>query len=122
MNGLIDDARRGVDQYAQLDDEGRYIVKLLYDAADSSGRLASQWIRMAQPHAGPGYGMHFPLKPGVEVLLAFIDGDPDRPIIVGAVPNPVTPSPVEGASNTLNRIKSASGILIEYGDRRIASK
>ncbi len=122
VNGLVDDASRDVDKYAQLDVEGRYIIKLLYDTADASGRLASQWIRMAQPHAGPGYGMHFPLKPGVEVLLAFIDGDPDRPIIIGAVPNPVTPSPVDQASNTLNRIKSASGILIEYGDRRLAQK
>ncbi|MBK8937409.1 MAG: hypothetical protein IPM79_07125 [Polyangiaceae bacterium] len=77
---------------------------------------------MAQPHAGPDYGMHFPLKPGVEVLLAFIDGDPDRPIIVGAVPNPVTPSPVDQRSNTLNRIKSASGVIIEIGDRRLSTK
>ncbi|MBK6513137.1 MAG: type VI secretion system tip protein VgrG [Polyangiaceae bacterium] len=122
VNGLIDDAQRHVDKYSQLDTEGRYIVRLLYDTADASGRLASQWIRMAQPHAGPDYGMHFPLKPGVEVLLAFIDGDPDRPIIVGAVPNPVTPSPVDQRSNTLNRIKSASGVIIEIGDRRLSTK
>lgn len=122
VNGLVEDAARNVDKYSQLDTEGRYIVRLLYDTADSSGRLASQWIRMAQPHAGPDYGMHFPLKPGVEVLLAFIDGDPDRPIIVGAVPNPVTPSPVDQRSNTLNRIKSASGVIIEIGDRRLSSK
>ncbi|MFO0617900.1 MAG: type VI secretion system tip protein TssI/VgrG [Polyangiaceae bacterium] len=93
VSGIVDDATRGVHQYAQLDTEGRYIVKLLHDTADSSGKLASRWIRMAQPHTGPDYGMHFPLKPGIEVLLAFIDGDPDRPIIVGAAPNPVTRSP-----------------------------
>jgi len=122
VNAIIDDARRSDDRYAQIDPDGRYIVKLLYDTADSSGRLASRWVRMAQPHAGPDYGMHFPLKPGAEVLLAFIDGDPDRPIIVGAVPNPITRSPVDAASNTVNRIKSASGILIEYGDRRLSSK
>ena len=72
---------------------------------------------MAQPHAGPGYGMHFPLKPGTEVLLAFIDGDPDRPIIIGAVPNEVTPSPVTSVNSQKNQIKTVSGILIELDDR-----
>jgi uncharacterized protein involved in type VI secretion and phage assembly len=41
---------------------------------------ASSSIRMAQPHARPGYGFHFPLREAVEVMLTCIDGDPDRPI------------------------------------------
>ena len=45
---------------------------------------ASAPIRMAQPYAGTGHGMHFPLHKGTEVLLTFIDGDPDRPIIAAA--------------------------------------
>lgn len=120
VSGIVDDASRNVDKYSQLDDSGRYIVRLLYDTVDREGKLASRWIRMAQPHVGADYGMHFPLKPGVEVLLAFIDGDPDRPIIVGAVHNAATPSPVDIKNNTLNRLKSASGVIIEYGDRRLA--
>lgn len=122
VSGIVDDASRNVDKYSQLDDSGRYVVRLLYDTVDREGKLASRWIRMAQPHVGADYGMHFPLKPGVEVLLAFIDGDPDRPIIVGAVHNAATPSPVDVKNNTLNRLKSASGVIIEYGDRRLSTK
>ncbi len=122
LSGIVDDAARNVDKYSQLDEGGRYIVRLLYDTVDREGRLASRWIRMAQPHVGSDYGMHFPLKPGVEVLLVFVDGDPDRPIIVGAVHNATNPSPIDVKSNTLNRLKSASGVIIEYGDRRLAVK
>jgi type VI secretion system secreted protein VgrG len=118
VSGIVDPAGTKGSRYARIDEDGRYVIRLLYDTADASGRLASRPVRMAQPHTGPDYGMHFPLKPGVEVLLSFIDGDPDRPIIVGSVPNAVNPSPVDARDSTLNRLKSASGIVIEYGDRR----
>ena len=72
-------------EYAQIDDRGRYRVKVLFDESDRSGDKASTWLRMMQPHAGSPEGMHFPLRKGTEVLLAFLRGDPDRPIIAGAV-------------------------------------
>ena len=71
---------------------------------------------MAQPHAGENYGMHFPLKPGAEVLMTFIDGDPDRPIIIGAVPHAATPSPVTQQNVTSNVIRTVSGVTIELDD------
>ncbi|NUP12253.1 MAG: type VI secretion system tip protein VgrG [Polyangiaceae bacterium] len=100
----------------KIDAEGRYIVQLHFDTAPPGEPKASCPIRMAQSHAGAGYGMHFPLRPGVEVLIAFLDGDPDRPIIVGAVPNAVTPSPVAASNASLNRIVTASGISINIRD------
>jgi type VI secretion system secreted protein VgrG len=102
--------------YAKIDEQGRYTVKFLFDTAPPGQRKASRPVRMLQPHAGPDYGMHFPLKPGIEVLLGFIDGDPDRPLIVGAVPNPETPSPVTRTNSLANRIKTASGIELEMKD------
>jgi type VI secretion system secreted protein VgrG len=60
--------------------------------------------------------MHFPLKPGVEVLVAFLDGDPDRPLIVAAAPNPATPSPVTGKNQTIHRISTESGIVLTMKD------
>jgi type VI secretion system secreted protein VgrG len=98
-----------------LDDNGRYVVRLLFDTADAEGK-ASHTIRMAQAHAGPDIGIHFPLRPGVEVLLAFVHGDPDRPIIVGAVPNGVTPSPVLDKQALFHRIKTTTGVKIEIED------
>jgi type VI secretion system secreted protein VgrG len=71
---------------------------------------------MMQPHAGPSYGMHFPLKPNVEVLVAFIEGDPDRPVIAGSVPHPLTTSPVTRENAQMNNIRTESGIRIEMKD------
>lgn len=106
-----------------VDHEGRYIVRLHFDQGDSP----MPRVRMAQPHAGTSYGMHFPLRPGAEVVVAFLDGDPDRPVIVGAVPHPLKASPVlrpgSDASpdallhmNEMNRIETRSGIIIQIGD------
>jgi type VI secretion system secreted protein VgrG len=111
------DAAGTVAKRAKIDSEGRYHVKFRFDpAASDPDQAASCPVRMLQPSAGPGYGMHFPLRPGVEVLVGFIGGDPDRPVIVGAAPNPITPSPVADATSHKNRIRTASGAMIELDD------
>lgn len=115
VTGIVDTGPGGSTEYAQIDDQGRYMVRLLFDTA-ATGGMVSRPVRMAQNHAGANYGTHFPLKPGVEVIIAFVNGDPDRPIIVGAVPNPLTPSPVDVANRTTHRIKTKAGILIDLVD------
>lgn len=115
LNGAIeadDDPR-----YAKVDDEGRYYVKFLFDTAAAGELRASHPIRMAQPHAGNGYGMHFPLRPGTEVLVAFENGDPDRPIIAGTVPNAATPSPVRAENATHNVIRTGGANEIDIDDK-----
>lgn len=109
------DGRLG--KVATLDEHGRYTVRFCFDAEPvGSRRHSSHHVRMLQHHVGPNYGTHLPLKAGVEVMLAFVGGDPDRPVIVGAVPNPATPSPVTGREPDTHRIKTASGILIQMRD------
>jgi type VI secretion system secreted protein VgrG len=114
MNGTIDAAGDG--QYAEVDEEGRYKVILPFDQSGNSEGKASRWCRMAQPYAGANYGMHFPLHKGTEVLLTFIDGDPDRPIIQGSVPNPDTMSPVTGGNQTSSVIRTGGGNQIRIED------
>ena len=111
MNARIDGAGSG--QYAELDGQGRYKVILPFDLSGRGNGKASAWVRMMQPYAGGDHGMHFPLHKGTEVLLTFIDGDPDRPVIAGAVPNPETPSPVMGGNQTM-------AVLQTGGQNRIA--
>ena len=94
---------------AEVDDQGRYKVIFPFDLSGRKDGKASAWIRMAQSYAGMDYGMHFPLHKGTEVLLTFIDGDPDRPIIQAAVPNPETKSPVTSENQTKSVIRDNYG-------------
>ncbi|WP_437871682.1 type VI secretion system Vgr family protein [Sorangium sp. So ce363] len=114
ITGVIDAAAKG--QYAEVDETGRYRVRFLFDTSAAEDGKASRLIRMAQPHAGAGYGFHFPLRSGVEVILTFIDGDPDRPIIAGAVPNPHTPSTVDAKNARRNVIRTGGGNEINIDD------
>lgn len=47
----------------------------------------SRWIRVSQIMAGPGYGTSLIPRVGHEVLVAFLGGDPDRPVVVGSLHN-----------------------------------
>lgn len=114
ITGVIDAAAKG--PYAELDPDGRYRVRFLFDPGEAGEGQASRLVRMAQPHGGGGYGMHFPLRSGVEVILTFVDGDPDRPIILGVVPNPQTPSPVTAGNGTRNVIRTGGGNEINIDD------
>ena len=89
----------------ELDGQGRYKVKMPFDLSGRQEGKASHWLRMVQPYAGTDHGMHFPLHKGTEVLLTFVEGDPDRPIIAGAVPNPEKPSVINDEKQLIGLIK-----------------
>ncbi|MEW5725849.1 MAG: type VI secretion system tip protein TssI/VgrG, partial [Thermodesulfobacteriota bacterium] len=114
MNARIDASETG--QYAELDHEGRYKVVLPFDLSGRRDGRASAWVRMMQPYAGSDHGMHFPLHKGAEVLLTFIDGDPDRPIIAGAVPNPDHPSQVNNDTQSMCKITTGGRNKIHLED------
>ncbi|MEM9692941.1 MAG: type VI secretion system tip protein TssI/VgrG, partial [Myxococcota bacterium] len=113
INARVDGQIKG--HYAELDEAGRYHVQMAFDRSGRTNRQASHPVRMAQPHAGAHYGMHFPLRPGAEVLLGFVDGNPDRPLIVGTAPNPENASPVDADNYSQNilRTKSGNELVIE---------
>ncbi|WP_437733712.1 type VI secretion system Vgr family protein [Sorangium sp. So ce1335] len=115
VTAIVEAGPGGGSSNAQIDDQGRYMVRFLFDTA-SAGGTPSRPVRMLQNHAGANYGTHFPLKPGTEVLIAFVNGDPDRPVIVGAAPNPLTPSPVNSANRSTHRIKTQGGIVFDLVD------
>jgi type VI secretion system secreted protein VgrG len=119
VTGVVEPPEGGdVAKHADIDDQGRYTVRFYFDTSPpGERRKSSRPIRMIQPHAGPNYGIHFPLHPGVEVAVTFVDGDPDRPLIQGSVPNPVTPSPVTRKNALQSRIQTSSGLFIVMKDR-----
>ena len=104
-------------EYAQIDDHGRYKVKLLFDESDLKDGGGSTWVRMLQPHGGTKEGFHFPLRRGTEVMIAFQGGDPDRPFIAGVLPNAQKGSPVVAENHTRNVIQSGGENLIELEDK-----
>ncbi|MBU2549264.1 MAG: type VI secretion system tip protein VgrG, partial [Proteobacteria bacterium] len=107
----------GSGQYPEIDDQGRYKIRLPFDLAGRSGGKASCPVRMMQPYGGPGYGFHFPQHKGCEVLLTFVEGNPDRPIIAATVPNPEHASPVTAANATKNVIHSSADNRMEMEDK-----
>lgn len=104
------------DDYAQIDDQGRYAVKLRFDEGELKNGKASTWLRMQQPHGGTVEGFHFPLRKATEVMVTFQGGDPDRPVIAAALPNAHTPSPVTSANHTTNIIRTGGLNRIELED------
>jgi type VI secretion system secreted protein VgrG len=62
-------------------------VHFFWDRHDQSNENSSCWIRVSQAWAGKNWGsMHIP-RIGQEVIVSFLEGDPDRPIITGRVYN-----------------------------------
>lgn len=69
---------------------GRVRVQFHWDRHGKNDENSSCWVRVSQPWAGKGYGgVNIP-RIGVEVIVDFLEGDPDRPIIVGRVYNKAT--------------------------------
>lgn len=102
------------DKRAQVDALGRYKVRLPFDARldDLEAGKASSYVRMATPSAGAKQGMHFPLLPGAEVIWSCINGDIDRPVICGAIPNRAAPSNVKWENRNQSRIDTPGGVKV----------
>ena len=66
---------------------GRIMVQFHWDRRGRSDEKSSCWIRVAQSWAGHQWGMQTVPRVGMEVLVDFVDGDPDRPMVIGVVNN-----------------------------------
>ncbi|MFQ5569491.1 MAG: type VI secretion system Vgr family protein [Rhodothermales bacterium] len=103
-------------KYAYLDEEGRYRARMHFDLSDTPPTEASRPIRMNQPHSGPDYGIHFPNHADTEMVWACINGNPDRPMALGTVPNPSQASPATSENNDWNVIRTWSGNELSFID------
>ena len=84
---------------------------------------STHWARATSPHAGPDRGFMFMPEVGDEVAVAFEDGDPERPVILGSLWNGVHTQPREElrgddiAANDVKRIMTKSGNRIQMSDK-----
>jgi type VI secretion system secreted protein VgrG len=79
-----------------IDKYGRVKVQFYWDREGKNDENSSCWIRVAQSFAGKRWGASFWPRLGQEVLVAFVEGDPDQPVIVGSVYNAEQMAPYEG--------------------------
>ncbi len=114
LHGRIVGADNGM--AAPVDDKGRYQIELPWAEAERPGEAVSRWVRRAQLSAGDDYGTHLPLHRGTEVLVAHVEGDPDRPVIVGAMHDEARPSPVTAANANASVMKTKGSIQIVMTD------
>jgi len=97
------------DQEIYTDEYGRVKVQFHWDRYGQHDQDSSCWVRVSQLWAGKRWGaMHIP-RIGQEVIVSFMEGDPDQPIITGRVYNAVNMPPYELEGNkTQSGIKSRS--------------
>ncbi|MBK9267027.1 MAG: type VI secretion system tip protein VgrG [Polyangiaceae bacterium] len=98
-------------QEIHTDEYGRIRVHFHWDAKPDMGKN-SCWIRVAQNWAGEGWGFQFIPRIGMEVLVTFLGGDLDRPVVIGCLPNATHPPPhplPTGAAKSGIRTQSTPG-------------
>lgn len=76
------------------DEHGRIKVQFHWDREGKKDDRSSCWMRVAQSWAGAGWGSVFLPRVGHEVVVEFLEGDPDRPLVVGSVYNGMNVTPV----------------------------
>lgn len=94
-----------------VDKYGRVKVQFFWDRLGHEDENSSCWIRVATPWAGAQWGMiHIP-RIGQEVLVDFLEGDPDQPIVIGSLYNKDQMPPYDlPAKKTQSGVKSRSSL------------
>jgi type VI secretion system secreted protein VgrG len=105
-------APQGEDIYT--DEQGRIKIRFFWDWRKDAKADNSDWVRVAQPWAGNQWGGQFIPRAGTEVAVAFMDGDPDRPVVVGglynAIDKPIYPKDQKTKLGFRSRSANGGGI------------
>ncbi|MFY9948008.1 MAG: type VI secretion system tip protein TssI/VgrG [Candidatus Sulfotelmatobacter sp.] len=109
-----------------VDKYGRVIVQFYWDRLGQKNENSSCWIRVSQPWAGANWGAIWIPRIGQEVLVSFLEGDPDRPIIIGRVYNaeemPPYTLPDYQTRSTFKSRSSKGGGSANYNELRFEDK
>ena len=81
------------------DKHGRIKVQFHWDRHGKNDDKSSRWVRVSQTHSGKGWGGVYLPRIGMEVVVEFIEGDPDRPLVTGTVYNGDNKMPYEMPAN-----------------------
>lgn len=106
----------GTGARAEMDEYGRYKLTFPFDISGRKGGNASCWIRRAQAQVGKDSGLGLPLLPGTEVLVSFVDGNPDLPVIGGALANGETGAISAAGNHEFLGLRTPGGNQITIND------
>lgn len=105
------------------DQHGRVKCQFHWDRYGGSDENSSCWIRVSQPWAGKGWGGISIPRIGQEVIVDFLEGDPDRPIITGRVYNGANKPPYPLPSGAvISGMKSNTTGKIGYQEEQVSTK
>ena len=108
------------------DKYGRVKVHFHWDREGKADEKSSCWVRVAHPWAGKGFGMVALPRVGDEVVVEFLEGNPDRPLITGRVYNEINKHPYDlPAQATVTGIRthsSKSGGAENFNELRFDDK
>jgi type VI secretion system secreted protein VgrG len=109
-----------------VDKYGRVKVQFYWDRQGKKDESSSCWIRVSQPWAGKNWGAVWIPRIGQEVVVSFLEGDLDRPLITGRVYNAEVMPPYELPANqtrsTLMSRSSKGGGAANYNELRFEDK
>lgn len=98
-----------VDSEIHCDEFGRVKVQMIWDRDGKRDEHSSCWLRVATGWAHDRYGSVMIPRVGMEVLVGFMDGDVDKPLVVGCLPNGANPLPLDlPADKTRSILRSQS--------------
>ena len=105
---------------------GQVKVKFHWDRSDVTDGSNCCWIRVSHPWAGTNFGVLFTPRIGQEVLVEFINGDPDLPIITGRVYNndhmPPYTLPENNSQSGIKTQSTKEGGLTHFNEIRFEDK
>ncbi len=105
------------------DKYGRIRVQFFWDRDGKNNENSSCWIRVAQVFAGANWGTIYTPRIGMEVIVAFLDGDPDQPLVVGSVYNadnmPPYTLPGQKTQSGIKTRSTTKGTSSTYNEMRI---
>jgi type VI secretion system secreted protein VgrG len=110
------------------DQHGRIKVRFPWDR-DAADDTRAPWIRVAQATAGKGVGALFLPRVGHEVVITYLNGDPDRPLVTGSVYNGTNVTPATLPANqtqsilrTLSSKQGTAGNELRFEDKKDAEE
>lgn len=104
-----------------MDKDGRAKVQFHWDREGKKDEKTTCWIRVGHGFAGPTHGIQFHPLVGDEVIVEFLEGDPDRPLITGSVYNASNKAPLDPEKRIQNVILTPyqHRLLFDDAEKRV---